>query len=385
MLFVILSFCLARLNGGQQASDLKLLYEAHELFKLRDAVRAMPYAPSFYRGAVAASVNKAEEAEELLGPLTRSSEDMWQQIEARRLLCDLFTRFSRFSKIASDVKLPDQQIVARGYSHFTAALTNDGHLIIPLTVNDRAVTYVLDTGAAMSAMSESDAARLGLRTVIGGIPGIDYTGKTVPGRMAVAERLSIGNFQVRNVLFWIFRDDYFGATRSWPSKDRGAIGIPVLLGLGTLRWTDKGSLEIGLPAGDRSSPESNLCFDGSALVAQAQFGVGALNLAVDTGAGVTTLETKFSRDFDTVVQKSGRKGSGFVVTGEGAFEGMHQITLPKLRMRVGGLNTLLSPAYIILNPRLTTHHGTLGMDVLSQAREIMLDFSGMRLALSNSR
>jgi hypothetical protein len=58
------------------------------------------------------------------------------------------------------------------------------------------------------------------------------------------------------------------------------------------------------------------------------------------------------------------------------------VRLPELLLQVGGLETRLRPARIYAKPTGDeTHHGLLGMDVLSQAREVRIDFSRMRLDL----
>jgi hypothetical protein len=58
------------------------------------------------------------------------------------------------------------------------------------------------------------------------------------------------------------------------------------------------------------------------------------------------------------------------------------IVLPEVRLRIGGLVTLLRPANVFSRPvgddRL---HGNLGMDLLGQAAEVTLDFQAMELML----
>lgn len=58
------------------------------------------------------------------------------------------------------------------------------------------------------------------------------------------------------------------------------------------------------------------------------------------------------------------------------------VVLPEVRLRVGRFDTVLRPANIFSKPvgddRL---HGNLGMDLLSQAAEVTLDFQSMVLSL----
>jgi hypothetical protein len=56
--------------------------------------------------------------------------------------------------------------------------------------------------------------------------------------------------------------------------------------------------------------------------------------------------------------------------------------LPEVQLQVGGLETTLRPAAIFAKPVGDDfHHGLLGMDLLSQAQEVRIDFRSMTLQL----
>jgi hypothetical protein len=56
------------------------------------------------------------------------------------------------------------------------------------------------------------------------------------------------------------------------------------------------------------------------------------------------------------------------------------------QLRVGGLSTTLQPAQIFFKPVGDDfHHGLLGMDLLSQARKIRIDFASMTLECRRKR
>jgi hypothetical protein len=58
------------------------------------------------------------------------------------------------------------------------------------------------------------------------------------------------------------------------------------------------------------------------------------------------------------------------------------IALPEIQLGVGGLHTTIRPAQVFAKPVGDDfHHGLLGMDVLSQAREVSIDFRSMMLEL----
>jgi len=61
----------------------------------------------------------------------------------------------------------------------------------------------------------------------------------------------------------------------------------------------------------------------------------------------------------------------------------HELTvLPELALRVGGFETMLKPANVFSRPvGDDRRHGNLGMDLLSQASEVTIDFRTMSLTL----
>jgi hypothetical protein len=56
------------------------------------------------------------------------------------------------------------------------------------------------------------------------------------------------------------------------------------------------------------------------------------------------------------------------------------IAIPEMRLRAGGFDGVLRPANIFWRPAGNDlQHGILGVDVLSQAAEVMMDFQSMSL------
>jgi hypothetical protein len=99
----------------------------------------------------------------------------------------------------------------------------------------KAANYIFDTGANFSVLSESEARRLGLS--VRGAPGshgTDAAGTSVPYRVALAGRVSVGDFEVRNVLFLVARDDRQPFV-DLPAGSRGVLGFPVALAFETIR------------------------------------------------------------------------------------------------------------------------------------------------------
>jgi hypothetical protein len=107
-----------------------------------------------------------------------------------------------------------------------------------------------------------------------------------------------------------------------------------------------------------------------------------LDFALDTGNGAgTQLWSRFSEDFASLLKERGTKSTK-KVTQVGGSKEREVIALPELRLVVGGLDTVLKPAQVFSRPvGDDSLYGLLGMDVLSQAREVRVDFRSMTILL----
>ena len=107
-----------------------------------------------------------------------------------------------------------------------------------------------------------------------------------------------------------------------------------------------------------------------------------LDFELDSGEqSGSQLWTRFADDFATLLKERGTK-SKKQVTEVGGSNERDIIELPEMHFRVGGFDATLHPARVYAKPVGDEfHYGHLGMDVLSQAREVRLDFASMTLDL----
>jgi hypothetical protein len=103
---------------------------------------------------------------------------------------------------------------------------------------------------------------------------------------------------------------------------------------------------------------------------------------LDTGnqAG-TQLWERFAADFAPLVNERGVKGTARVTQVGGSFE-RAVVRVPEVVLHLGGAKLALTPATIFSKPvGDERRHGNLGMDALSQAREVTIDFQAMSVTL----
>ena len=386
---------------AQVASKLKALYQARNWSALHDRLQNTNGMP-FYRGALGVAFNHdPEHSETLLLSVIRSAPHSPEAYEAYEWLSHLYfyngqyrslvaimeRRWAGFpqkkertqeqSFIAGFRGLPNQILEKTGPS----TLKHErGSIFIPLSIDGRPATYFFDTGAWVSCMSESEAKRLGLtlRETSGTLG--QSSGSHVGFRTAVAQDVIVGKTHFRNVSFAVFPD----GQEPWsllPPERRGIIGVPILVGLHTLRWDVARTIEIGAKSEPFDIRKSNLVFDNDHLVVAATVQGQKISATVDTGAVSTDLYKPFADKFATLLTKYGKKGST-EVRGVGRAETFDSVTIPKLRIQVGGAETILSPAHVLLKSiGADCCVGNFGMDLFKQSGAMKIDFGAMTLEL----
>ena len=391
------------LVAGEYETNVRSLYDGHHWFALRNLVMRGKIS-GFYRGAVECAFNQPKAAKEDLAAVIRNAPHSAEAYEAHSLLAGLYLRSGQFREALAEVdamlaerpgaedarnvkplfsalsQFPDQRIVQKQIS--TVAIhIKDGNLFVPLKINGTVASYIVDTGFSTSAVSESEAVRLGLAIHDISTKTDSMTGAPVSVRVAVADNLNIGYTQLANVAFLVYPDKQ-PPFDELPPGERGILGIPVLLALETIRWTSDATFTAGWPTRAGGMEHANLCFESALPVVQIGFRHSVLDFTLDTGAQNTDLYQAFANTFSDLV-KSGKKES-HKLTGVGGSANVDSVILPSLTLRIGRHDVLLRPAHVLLQKSNGTSgmfEGNLGMDLLNQAHAITLNFQSMTLSL----
>ncbi len=399
--FVVLSAIASR-GVGHEASELKVLYDAHRWNDLYVRVQNTSNAPTLYRGAVGVAFNQdPEKSERLLLSLISADPQSTEAYDASEWLSHLYLYRGQYHSLAVTMErrwaafpekkertqeqadlagfrgLPDQIIES---SRPSTLKHEPGSIFIPLSINDGSATYFFDTGAWISCMSESEASRLHL--VIRNTSGTmgQSAGSKVGFRTAVAADVIIGETHFKDVSFAVFPDNQ----EPWvglPVGRKGIIGMPMLVGLRTLRWQKTGDIELATESHPFNIRDANLVFDNDHLVLSATVQGEKIYATVDTGAVSTDLYKAFADKFGALLKKYGKTDTK-EVRGVGHAESFESVTLPELKIRIGRANTVLAPAHVILKSiGAECCVGNFGMDLFMQAPAMNIDFGAMELHL----
>jgi hypothetical protein len=386
-------------TAGETAT-LKKLYEQHRWFELRDAVKSHKDAPALYLGAVASAFNDVKGAEKYLNRAIELALNSDDAAEAHEMLGYIYARSGRYHEVVQQLDLmrkirpgrtdvenvrtiyaafsqhPDQSVARYRPTLLHADVSKEG-VVLPVSIHGKTVHWLLDTDFNLPAMSESEARLLGVAVDEVSAQAVDSAGGATKVRTAVVDELAIGDMHLRNVSFLIVPDSQ-PPMDGLPPGSRGLVGFPIAFALRSIGWKSDGTFEIGFAPSRHTSSERNLFFDGVSPVTRVKCEGKELDFILDTGnlAG-TQLWSRFASDFATLMKQRGTKGTKTVTEVGGSNE--REITLlPEIQLRVGGLTTTLRPAPVFSKPVGDDfHHGLLGMDVFSQARDVRIDFRSM--------
>jgi hypothetical protein len=385
-----------------KSPNLQTLYAARRWFELRDAC-ASTNSPALYLGAVAAVFNRADDAEKLLRSVINEGRSSDQAYDAYEFLMHLYLQTGQYERLNLDMKrrlldfpgrpalqqdlaalgpllkLPNQVTVETGHD----IVHHDRDLFIPCTINGAQARYFVDTGAGISSMSESEAKRLGIGIRhTSGKMGTSTT-RQVQFRTAVAKELVVGGVRLKNVSFAIFPDDQ----EPWvhlPPRERGLLGIPVLLASQRILWSRKGTMGIGPTPGRFNTTAPNLCFDNDQLMVSVRYNQSDILMRLDTGAVDTEFYAPFATRFSELLGSGTR---GFKeVRGVGQTENMESVTLPGLKLGIGGPDLDLRPAVVLLKQVGPPNcYGNAGIDLLKRGDAFEIDFQAMTLKVQKYR
>jgi len=345
------------------------------------------------------ALNQNDTAEKLLRQIIRRAPRTPEASEAHKLLSRIYIRTGRYKRATDNIdewrrnfpNSADAQAELRDVDQFrglpdqvngprrTAILKHEGDLAIPLAVNGKECTFLMDTGAGVSVITQQAADRLGLEFRGAGVVIGDSSGKGFAAKTAVAKELILGNTQLKNVSFMVVPDDR-EPFASMPLDQRGILGVPVQFAVGTWQWSKSGTIGLGekMPPG---GSEPNLIFFRNKTLVSAEIAGRSVFFTLDSGAVDTDLNSEFAERFGDLIANAQKTTKE--VTGVGGTSTFEALILPELKLSVAGHLLTLRPAAVSLQKLAGIGGeccvGNFGDDLLFQTEGFSLDFDNMSL------
>jgi len=378
--------------------DAEAIYQRNDWFALRR--RIGPGSPALHRAAVATAFHRVKEAESLLKPIIRAGGA--PAVDASEHLINLNMRMGKFRaalqateaglRLAPDkpdfrnarelflglAQFPEMKLIRAKPSRI---VSEDGELGGEISINGHRALYFWDSGADLSVTTVSEVERLGLRMLSSKATVGNSAGGQIELKLALARRVTIGECELENVPFLVFRDDQQPFS-DVSQEERGLIGLPVQFALGGFRWKPSGELEVGSIRNSQLSTEPNLCFNGSKPLTEFRFQDTPLTAQLDTGAVSTDLWPPFARRFPEILE--GVKREKQTIGGIGQNADFEAAVVDRISLELGGMPLVLAPAPVYLekiHSGSERYYANIGMELLRQAARVTLDFRMMRLTL----
>jgi hypothetical protein len=275
-----------------------------------------------------------------------------------------------------------QELSAKARRNSDLQMTDD--FFIPVAANGKPAKYGFDSGMDISFISEAEANRLRLPIHDARTASLrdGASGNDVPVRFVVADRLTVGGFELRHVVFLVAQKDAMPFVELPPDK-QGILGIPVLVAFGSMRWNNGRVLQIGMDRDRRDAEHPNMCFQAVTPVVEGTYGTQRIHAWLDTGNSKTYLTQRFVRQFPEAAE-AGAKEESARLRGVGGSTEVGVITFPEIKISVGGSELIMRPAQVLPKDERVDrdwYDVWLGMDLLGQSREVSLDFKSLRFSL----
>lgn len=258
-----------------------------------------------------------------------------------------------------------------GYKRDIAGLIN-----VPVGFADSTFDFVFDTGANLSVITESYAIKAGLdvKNVVFKVRAV--TGIEVDAKLGIAKTLKLGDVEVENVVFIVFPDSVltFGGGAY---KIRGIIGFPVIEQLQEVRIDKSGFMTV--PQEAVNKPIHNFGLDELTPVVQIGVNKDALAFTFDTGAQATDLNEPFYNQYKATIEATG-KMFDMQQGGAGGYTTSKAWRVPATVFSVGGQSVTIADLGVkttSFNSKDRFYYGNLGQDVMSQFRELVINFKYM--------
>jgi hypothetical protein len=249
------------------------------------------------------------------------------------------------------------------------------HLMTPVKCGGIVDEFIFDTGANLSTITESYAAKMGLTLYESDINVNSSTNISVSTKLAVADSLYVGDILFENVVFLAVPDEQM----SFPAINyyvHGVIGFPVIYQMDEIHLQQNGTVFI--PAQPQDKPLRNMCIETLYPVVQVLSGADSLLFMMDTGARTSDLSAQYYNNHKDMVENDGvlyhekRGGAG----------GVEEATVYRLKSfpyTIGSKNGVLSEISVNTISYSNSEHydGILGQDLFTQFDKMILNFQYM--------
>jgi predicted aspartyl protease len=205
--------------------------------------------------------------------------------------CDAGREGSRWALLSN---APVQTVISSGEFTIRGKWDSIGLFQVPLTAGSYSGSWIVDSGANLSVISQSVAERMGIE--VSGAAGTadGWAGAAVSVHIGIIPELRLGSAIFQNVPVLVASDSDLNFTKL-DYQIEGSLGLPQLAALGRFTIDRDGRIRFGDKSkapGNVRGPH-NLFLEKFAPLITADFGLGNQLFTIDTGAMGTLLSAEF--------------------------------------------------------------------------------------------
>ena len=244
-----------------------------------------------------------------------------------------------------------------------------------ITVNGVTVPWFMDTGAEISVVTQTTAAKLGVR-VLGDSSDVGTSTSTrVTGKLGVIDTLTIGGVTVRNLPVLILPDAMLTITKDYTIP--AIFGLQGFYAIKRVAWLDGGKrMALGDAAPAPSGKTVRVYWHESGLGIPLTTPLGTGGAQFDSGADRTSLRPS-GLALLTPAQLASATERDVGIGGAGGIERSRKRVLPQLDYTLAGA-PLVATGVTIDDRDLDA--GRIGADMIGQLKLLVIDFRTMTLA-----
>lgn len=392
------------------------LYKNRQYFELKEAVGKKTNSPQagylFYKAVSANRFNDPKASINYLLKFLKQKETGGTLFkEGHELLADNYVKTCQYAKAAAayrylqeKYKAPDDPSAEAAYANLaglwgalgnappqTVVVTADTVvqgsrdkaklLNVPAEISGQKMDFIFDTGANLSTMTVSTAAKLGLKIIESDVTVGSSTENKVRSKLAVAPELRLGSIVVRNAVFLVLED----SALSFPQigyQINAILGFPVMIGFGrmTISKDDKIAVAVAVKS-EKTSAGPNMLLDGLMPVVAGEQNGKRMTFTFDTGA----VRSKFYAMYYEEASEAARAAATPQKIRSGGAGGVTESPGYKMKdveLTIGGKTARFKEIEVIsekTSERSRYFYGNLGQDLIKQYDKMTLDFRTMRL------
>jgi len=416
--FILICTGCSRVSSLQKEKELQSLLDNREYFKLRTALLQGGYELSeekkiyfraFVRNAFNDNKNSAKDIETLLTKYASSLSDS-AKVDLLQIQTDNYFKTFQYAQSAladsellnhyqhvldsetiKDIKndllvrnalhdIPTQQLSITESDTIYWKKDKIGLMEIPVRKKDSVYSCIFDTRANISSITKTYAAKLRLKMLdVTYEEGSGITGITFKTGMGIADSIYIGNILIRNAVFQVMPDEIL----NFPSIQFSInliIGYPIIAQLKEIHIYQDGKMII--PDHPSKSDLNNLAMNVLDPILSVRTDDDTLCFHFDSGA---TSSDFYSLYFSKYKEKITAKGKKKTVETGGAGGSLKTelYVMDSINLYIGDKKAILKNVGIHINPiykHKQKFYGNLGQDLITQFKEMVLNFEDMYIA-----